>query len=409
MSGGYRNNHYVPVWYQKRFFLPDQPSNELWYLDLNPGTFKDGRGQLVERRALKRLGPKYCFRERDLYTTTFGAADSTKLEELFFGSVDTDGAKAVDYFTRFAHPSADEEAFHGLVRYMSVQKLRTPKGLGWLAEQLRSGAKDHVLNMVVRLQQVFGAIWCESVWLIADASDTTTKFLVTDHPVTVYNRRCGPRSQWCRGCNDPDIRYHASHTIFPLSLERILVLTNLSWVRNPYQSEVGVRPNPNPWRASVFNFTSIQTRRQLREQEVLEINFILKRRALRYVAAAKEEWLYPELHVSKSGWADFGQGYLFMPDPRGINLGGKVMIGFRGGGSDSFDAYGRKPWQQDFDKEDRETTERRTLYRFKGEFAHLCGPTRRGRSYEFGRLDDGVDSEDYHKYHLSLFKKRERS
>src|SRR5207248_43977 len=143
---------------------------------------------------------------------------------------------------------------------------------------------DQTLKLMVRLQQVYAALWTECVWSIADATQSATKFIVSDHPVTVYNRDCGPSSMWCKEPNDPNIAYHATHTIFPLSLDRVLLLTNLSWARNPYQHERGVRPNPNPWRQAMFNFTAIQTRRQLAELEVRQINFIIKSRAHRYIA-----------------------------------------------------------------------------------------------------------------------------
>jgi len=249
--------------------------------------------------------------------------------------------------------------------YLSTQKLRTPKGLGWLSSQVGDTDRNKTLGYMLEFQQLHGAIWTESVWLIADASQSETKFIISDHPVTVYNRRCGPRSIWCRDNNDPNIAFQGTHTIFPLSLEKILILTNLSWVRNPYQSEVRLRPNPNPWRTTIFSFLDIQTLRHLQEREVREINFIIKNRALRYIAAAKEEWLYPDRYVSKSNWNEFGHGYLLMPDPRGVQLGGEIFIGYQGGGSASFDAYGRRPWQPDYDKESKGLRGGSSLDRFK--------------------------------------------
>ena len=142
--------------------------------------------------------------------------------------------------------------------------------------------------------------------------------------------------------------------------------------------------------------------RHVTEQEVREINFILKSRALRYVAATKEEWLYPETHVSKSDWSTFGHGYLLMPDPRPINLGGEILIGYRGGGSGAFDAYGRRPWQPDYDRESKELAEGPSLDRFKGEFARLFGPYRRGRAFPHGDMDKERDNDDFYEYHLSL-------
>jgi hypothetical protein len=404
VPGEYRNNHYVPVWYQKRFLLPNAPSNELFYLDLKPGTFTDPRGVVHDHWAMRRRGLSQCFAEDDLYVARFGKARSTALEQFFFGAVDTKGRRAVEYFTNFEHPSADGDAFNDMMAYMTVQKLRTPKGLGWLGQQTRTGDREDVLKLMVRLQQMYAALWTECVWLIADASTSATKFIMSDHPVTVYNRSCGPRSTWCRGYNDPDIGFHATQTVFPLSLEKVLLLTNLSWVRNPYQSERGMRPNPNPWRTAMFNFTAIQTRRHLSEQEVQQINFIIKSRALRYVGAANREWLHPDGQVSKADWEGFGDGYLLMPDPRAIDLGGEIFIGHRDGRVSHFDEYGRRPWQKDYGKESKERTEGRTLYRFKGEFARRYGPYRRGRTWEHGGHGDGRDSDDFHEYHLSLDK-----
>ncbi len=408
MSSEYRNNHYVPVWYQKRFLPLGQQDRELFYLHLKPETATDSRGHIHHKNAVYRLGFKHCFVERDLYMTRFGSQESTEIEQLLFGTIDSKGHDAVDYFARFAHPSVNGEAFQNMMMYMSSQKLRTPKGLAWLGSKVRTTDRNATLRYMVGLRQLHCAIWTECIWLIADASQAETKFIISDHPVTVYNRRCGPRSMWCREYNDPDIEFHGTHTIFPLSMEKILVLTNLSWVRNPYQSEVALRPNPNPWRSAMFNFLEIQTLRHLSEQEVREINFIIKSRALRYIAAAKEEWLYPDKYISKSKWNSFGDGYLLMPDPRGVDFSGEIVIGYRSGRSTAFDPYGRRPWQPGFGRESKNMDEFETLYRFKGEFARRYGPYRRGRAFNHGHFDDEFDDDEFHQYHLSLEKKRKR-
>jgi hypothetical protein len=46
MSAEFRQNHYVPVWYQKRFIAKQRLNRELFYLDLNPGTIRDPTGRL---------------------------------------------------------------------------------------------------------------------------------------------------------------------------------------------------------------------------------------------------------------------------------------------------------------------------------------------------------------------------
>jgi uncharacterized protein DUF4238 len=404
MSSQYKNNHYVPVWYQRRFLPTHSKDNELFYLDLKPPLFRDSKGKMHAGRSLHKQGFRKCFSEEDLYTTTFGSEESTKIEEIFFGEIDRNGPKAVEYFEKFSHLSIDYEAFQNMIRHMSTQKLRTPKGLGYLAQEAKTSDRNQVLSLMLRLRGLYCAFWTECIWQIADASKSKTKFILSDHPVTVYNRRCGPRSQWCKGYNDPDISLNGTHTIYPLSSEKILILTNLSWVRNPHKSELSVRPNPTPLRSAMFKYTDIQILRHLEEQEVLEINFIIKSRAYRYIAATEEEWLYPEIFISKSQWNVYGGGYLLMPDPRPVNAGGEIMWGNKDGVVGSIDSYGRRPWQKDYNKENNSHEEFKALHRFKGEFARLFGPYRRGRSFQIGKLDPEKDDEEYHNYHLSLEK-----
>jgi hypothetical protein len=345
-----------------------------------------------------------------LYTTRFGSEESTKIEEIFFGKIDRNGPQAVDYFATFAHPSMNNEAFQRLMLYMSTQKLRTPKGLGFLSQEAQKVEqtidRNKVLRIMLRFRSLYCAIWTECVWLIADASKSETKFIISDHPVTVYNRRRGPRSQWCRDYNDPHIWLQGTHTIFPLSLDKILILTNLSWVRNPYQSELNLRPNPRPLRNAMFKYTDIQTLRHLTEEEVRQINFIIKSRAYKYIAAAQEEWLYPERYISKSQWNVYGDGYLLMPDPRSVTYSGEIMWGNNDGIGGSIDAYGRRPWEKDYGKEDKSKDEFRTFLRFQGEFARRYGPYRRGRSFQMLRLDPEKESDEYHQYHLGLDQRR---
>jgi hypothetical protein len=401
MSNEYRNNHYVPQWYQKRFLPAGQFDQGIFYLDFKPREFKDSKGIVHTDKAFRRQGFRLCFAEKDFYTSNFSFLDPNYIEKVFFGEIDNQGHTAVEYFTTFSHPSANANAFQNMMMFMSTQKLRTIKGLEWLASKAGTKDREQVLNLMLRMRQLYCAIWTECIWQIADASKSPTKFIVSDHPVTVYNRRCGPRSQWCRGVADPDIWFHATHTIFPLTLNKVLILTNLSWVRNPYQSETAVRPNPNPLRDAIFDVMGVQIARHLNEQEVREINFIIKSRARRYIAAASEEWLFPERYVSKSQWNTFGNGYLLMPDPRGVPFKGELIIGYKDGTSTGFDPYGRRPWQAGFGKE-KERSEFKTLQRFQGEFARLFGPNRRGRAFEMDRLDPERDDDAFHEYHLSL-------
>lgn len=406
----YQNNHYVPIWYQKRFVPDARTQHELLCLDLNPPSFFDRQGRAHKGNPVRRLGYRHCFAEDDLYTTNFHGIESREIEKLFFGTIDTKGRDAVDWCERFSYPWDGTNRANDLLMYMTTQKLRTPKGLAWLQQQTRKAGghdRNNLLALMTQLRQLYGSVWMECVWLIADASKSETKFIVSDHPVTVYNRRCGPRSDFCKGANDPDIRLHGTHTIFPLSLEKVLILTNLSWVRNPYQNELEVRPNPNFFRGAIMNMHDIQMLSHLSEEEVRQLNFIIKSRAYRYVAAAREDWLYPERYISKSDWAKFGHGYLCMPDPRGVQYGGEVMIGFNDGTATAFDEYGRRPGQAGF-RVGRSGVgaDWTTFLRFQGEFARLFGPLRRGRAFNAMMLDNERDEDEYHQYHLRLEKEQ---
>ncbi|HVV76831.1 MAG TPA: DUF4238 domain-containing protein [Mycobacteriales bacterium] len=365
-------------------------------------TFVDERQRRRELPRRRRRGIRQCFAADDLYTLRFGREQTTSIEKQLFGDLDQRGNDSVAYWSTFAHPAADQKALSGLMHYMSAQKLRTPKGLDWLAQQLRTTDPNQTLGAMVKLRTLFASIWAESIWQIADASQSETKFIVTDHPVSVYNRVLGPRNRLCRPPNDPDIRLHGSHTIFPLGLDKVLILTNRSWARNPYQPATKFRPNPDFYRDTYFNFFEIQTHRILGEDEVRQINFILKSCAYRFIAAGRQEWLYPERHVSKSDWNRFGNGYLLMPEPRSLHHGAQMIMQYADGSSQSFDDFGRRPWQPRFGADDQPQRGRDPLNRFQAEFARLYGPRRRARSFESGRLDDEQDSEERHQYYLSL-------
>ncbi len=403
----YRLNHYVPIWYQERFIPASAKERKFHYLDMRPETIVSN-GRSHTRKSELRWGPPRCFCERDLYTTKAGSWISTEIEEKFFGPIDAAARKSLDYFADFTHPSAEGEHFKRLILYMSIQKLRTPKGLQFLAEVTRQTDKNLVLLQLQKLQQLYCATWSECVWSIADASDSAVKFLVSDHPVTVYNQACFPSSIWCRHFNDPAIWQTGTHTIFPLSSEKVLILTNLSWVRNPYGNPLKNRPNSDPFRPSIFNFTQIQTGRKLSTEEVLGINYIIKARALRYIAAPEKDWLYPERFFKVGLWDGFGGGYLLMPDPRSLTFSSEVLIGYSDKKADAFDAYGRKPWQSDYNDQELHNREWETFHAFQGEFARLFGPKRRGCAFEFGRLHSGEDSQDFHQYHLSLEQKNKK-
>jgi Protein of unknown function (DUF4238) len=394
----FRHNHYVPRWYQERFLPADRKQRELFYLHKEQRVVRDRIGRNhplpeVERRTLKN-----CFAQRDLYTLSFHGITSTEFERSFFGGIDSKGRKAVAFWTEFDHTSIDPDAFLTILTYLSTQKLRTPKGLDWLTARIRSRDPVMTLAAVARFRRFFNALWAECVWQIADASGSETKFIVSDHPVTVYNRAYAPLHQACRGSGDPDIHLNGTHTIFPLSLEKVLILTNRSWATNPYDSPTKARPNPRYERDAIFNFMDVQVGRRLAEHEVREINFIIKSRAYRFIAAAEKDWLHPEHYRPKNAkWSKLGDGYLLFPDPRELHHGGETIIGYADGSTIARDAYGRNLLDPAYGEDTLPLAGKDPLARFKGEFAQRVGRKRRGRGWN----EPEEDSEALHEHHLS--------
>lgn len=397
----FRLNHYVAEWYQRRFLPTDAREQKFYYLDKTPDTIVN-KGHRYQRTDVLRWGPDRCFYQRDLYTARFGAAVSTEIEEAFFGPMDAAGLKAVEYFATFRHPSVEHRLFNHFLSYLSLQKLRTPKGLTVLADMVHSNDQNELLFRLQELHQMYCALWTECAWQIVDASQSPTKFIVSDHPVTAYNQACFPASKWCLEHRDPAIWWSGTHTLFPLSLDKLLILTNLSWVRNPYGNPMHARPNPELFRPAMLDVRAIQTERHLDEREVRVINHIIKQRALRYVAAAEKEWLYPERQIGQVRWDKLTERYFLMPDPRSMVFSTQIVVGYKSGPAQAYDEYGHHPGQPGFGDQNRQNKEMNSFLAFQGEFARLHGPKRRGRSFELDRLSPVEDDPDFHKYHLKL-------
>jgi hypothetical protein len=103
-----------------------------------------------------------------------------------------------------------------------------------------------------------------------------------------------------------------------------------------------------------------------------------------------------------------GDGYLLMPEPRLEFMGGEVMIGYKGGGSDAFGVYGHKPWQKGYKDDNREWIETEALYRFKAEWAMLKGAKYTATNFHFGRAmsDDSPDQMERHRELLKKYRSK---
>ena len=334
-------NHYVPQWYQHLFFPAGIKEKKFFYLDKDPEKRPLPGGRYFYRNACRRLGPINCFMQDHLYTLVFGEQASDIVEKSFFGTIDETGAGLVEALAEYNPHTILQTAIPDFTRYLDAQKLRTPKGLDYLRRLSRSESHQEVLYAMRDLWQLHATIWTEGVWEILRCDNTETKFILSDHPVTTYNKELFPWAKPCLYPLDAPIAYLGTHTIFPLKLDRCLVITNLGYVRNPWANLCRQRENPRYFASTLFDIRKVQTGRQLSESEVCAINYIIKTRAKRYIAAVDEEWLYPERHLKTTMWNKLGDRFFLMPDPRKTSFTSGIIIGRNDGSSWKADEYGR--------------------------------------------------------------------
>jgi hypothetical protein len=403
MSSQPKSHHYVPEWYQRRFMVPAAHAHKLHYLDMKPEKVMHPDGGFHFRTARRQLGPDQCFATDYFYQLRLGAYVSNGLETVFFGQIDDAGAKAVEFYCDYKLNDQAIESFQPLMKYIDAQKWRTPKGLDYLKWQIRKNLRGRTVSQQVEHQMALMflqqfhmhhcTIWSEAVWEILSCDNTQTKFIVSDNPVTVYNKGVFPGSVGAHYPLDPGIELLGSHTLFPLSYNRCLVLTNLGYVRDPSVSPIKQRENPRYYQQGLFDIRKIQTGRQLNEQEVLAINYIMKQRATRYIAAAYEGWLYPEKHLTNRTWNKLGGKYFLMPDPRKVSFTTGILMGGDGWGWGA-DEYGRR-MSRDKDKDVKALRARefRTFQKAKQSWDSAFGPLshKEQRRAFFGFDRDGRD------------------
>jgi hypothetical protein len=102
MNEEYRQHHFVPQWYQKKFMVRGQ--SEYYYLNLDPEIYTDSNGGKHAGNAVKKWGAKKCFFEDDLYTANINSINAKEIEKYSFGDIDRNGQAAVKYFEDFSYP-----------------------------------------------------------------------------------------------------------------------------------------------------------------------------------------------------------------------------------------------------------------------------------------------------------------
>ena len=342
-----RDNHYVPIWYQRGFLEPG--ADQLAYRDKQPEEHRLPDGSTRLGRSRFKSSPKQCFFERDLYTTFFGTLTNDEVEKRLFGAIDTEGARAIKAFIG-DDVSAWHHHFQTLFRFIDIQKLRTPKGLDWLRTRYPKLSQNQLMMEMQGIQAMHCTIWSEGVREIVSAADSELKFIISDHPVTVYNHAMPPEAEGCRYPLDPSITLMASQTIYPLDRNNCLILTNLEYAKDRDVSPIDKRTFPRNFRTSMVRTDAFAKLRRLDADEVRRINYIIKARARRFVAAGREEWLDPE-HGEGASWAEM-RDVLRPPERAMFGFGGEMYAQFEDGSVHYQDSFGRTEKESEFLKKD---------------------------------------------------------
>lgn len=223
---------------------------------------------------------------------------------------------------------------------MDAQKIRTPKGLDWIKIKYPRLSQFQLMLEMQHIRQMHCTMWVEAVREIVSAEDSDVKFIITDHPVTIYNPACSLGSTHCKYPEDPPIAFKGSQTIFPLDLNHCLILTNLEYAREPQRTDLLTnRTNARHFGQTISRIDTMIRSRKLKPEDVRAINYILKARARRYIAAANKEWLFPEASL-RGSWAEIGK-VLLPPKDELWHFGGEIYIGYKDGSTHYQDEFGR--------------------------------------------------------------------
>ncbi|AZN35395.1 DUF4238 domain-containing protein [Iodobacter ciconiae] len=328
-----RKNHYVPQWYQRGFLTP--PQSRLHVLDLETIL---SNGKAISGSPLCECSPKLAFVEHDLYTTCLGELLNDEVERLLFGPIDKSGAEAVRAIVG-NDPRRMHNYFKALFDFLDTQKLRTPKGLDFLLERYGQIGQTALMVEMQRLRAMHCTIWTEGVREVVSAKNSNVKFIVSDHPVTIYHREFAPDHSCCAYPNDPGIELIGSQTIYPLDGDHCLILTHTEYAKAPSSADLlAMRTHARFRGHSYVRTDSFIRTRDLSTEEVTAINYVLKARARKYIAAAKVEWLYPE-STNSLNWRDIEQ--ILLPRDELWRFGGEMVMTFNDGTSHFQDAFGR--------------------------------------------------------------------
>jgi hypothetical protein len=254
-----------------------------------------------------------------------------------------------------------------MVQYIGAQRFRTPRGLDWIKRHVGSADHNQALIDMSRIFEAYATMWSEGIWEIVFAKNSSVKFIISDDPVTFFNRHIFPgEDQYPGGDDFPKI---GTRTLFPLSGESCLIITHLQLVRDPWHKPLDLRTNARAFQSTMFDLTAIQFGRELEENEVLRINYILKHKATRFVAAADKDALYPEKTLGICEWSKLDGDWFLFPNLWKVGFRGGIRAGYKDGSHFAMDEYGRNPGNPKFEDKKQQNLEFKKFENAKREWA----------------------------------------
>lgn len=355
-------HHYVPQWYQKGFLLKGHNSFKI--LDLRPEVFRDSKGVTVGKgRQILTKGPDAWFFERDLYTTRVLGEPNDDIERLLFGEIDRTGKEAIVAFLENDW-SKMHFTYTQVFEFLDALRLRTPKGLRFLRKVLQVKNQQELMIQMQHVRRMHCVMWMEGAIEIFEAKQSATKFIFSDHPVTFFNPHVFPKDQSIPEGLDAPQHWLGTQTLVPLDKERLMVITHREWGRK--QGEIRSRKprtNPRLFDNPLVTYDGIERGRQLSEQQVREVNYIVKTRAERYIASCSEQELFPERFLKTTLWSKLGK--FLMPKSYATAIqSGFMTVKMKDGSYYFQDEFGRRPNSQaEFEQAQKDAEKMESMFK----------------------------------------------
>lgn len=342
MSQQSHRHHYIPIWYQKGFLAPGQTSFKV--LDKRPDVFRDDTGKVRgQGRSILNKGTDAHFWEPDLYTIRWLGRTDDIIERQLFGAIDTRGKKAIEAWLAEDFNTV-HHTYWQVYQFMDALRLRTPKGLRFVQAMTRKQNQLDLMVAMQKLRRMHCVMWAEGCLEIARAP-AGSGFIFSDHPVVLFNRHVFPGDPEIPVGHDPALHWQGTQTLFPFDRERLYILTHVEYAHSPGRLKAR-KPRTNSRYFDAGNpmvrYDECIRTRTLTPLQVLEVNYIIKARADRYIAGRVDDDLYPEHHLKTTVWNRLGE-FLMPQKHKVIKQDGYMVMKFNDGSYRFQDQFGQRP------------------------------------------------------------------